>query len=524
MKVATVSDIIRLDEKAANKYGISRLLLMENAAMAIRDVIEIEFGIKGTNILVLAGPGNNGGDGLAAARLIHSYGGDIEVSIFNPTEKFRGEAKINFDIARNIGIPIHRVKNIEELRGKLENADLIIDALFGTGLNRELTGIYKEAIDEINRSYVPVVSVDIPSGVNGDNGKIMGTAVYADYTVTFGLPKPGHFLYPGADYVGKLYLSHISYPRELIDDENLYIEINKPVLIPPRYRDTHKGDYGRCIFIAGSRKYMGAPFLASYSFLLSGGGMSYLATVESISGYIAQKGCEIIMYPLNETSEGYISRENIEKLLREIDNMDFVVIGPGLGLSKDTEDIVTGILKNIEKPVLVDGDGLTILSKHMSLLDRMENQIVLTPHPGEMSRLTGIEINKIKQNRLDVVRKFSEKHSVYTVLKGANTLIGYPDGRIFINTSGNPGMATAGSGDVLAGIIPALYCQGMDIGDAVRTGVFIHGLAGDIAALRYEEEGVTASRIMRNIHKALRFILEKYDEIIDTCYYSVYLI
>ena len=522
MKIATVDDIKRLDNEASTKYGISRLLLMENAAMAIKNVVEHEFGVSGLKILVVAGPGNNGGDGLAAARQLHSCGADTTICILTDEDKFKGEAKKNLEIVKNIGLPIHRITEASDLNPYLLDSDLVIDAIFGTGLNRDVRGIYADAIDAINDSYVPVLSVDIPSGINGDNGQVMGTAIYADYTVTFGLPKPGHFIYPGAEHVGKLYISHISYPRALIEDDELNIELNTPTLIPPRYGDTHKGDYGRCLFIAGSKIYMGAPYLAAYSFLVTGGGMSYLSTVDSISRYIAVKGGEIILIPLKETSEGYISSENIDTIMDHAERMDFIVIGPGLGLSEDTEKITIEIVKNVDKPILVDGDGLTHISKYLEILNGREAPTILTPHPGEMSRLTQLDIPTIKKDKINIVKRFCMRYGVYLALKGANTIIGYPNGKIFINTSGNPGMATAGTGDVLAGMIPALYCQGLDIGDALRTGVFLHGVAGDIAAQKYGLEGVTASRVMRNINNAIKFLEEKYSEIIDTCYYSIY--
>ncbi len=524
MKIATVDLIKKIDEAASQVYGIPRLILMENAAQAIKIVVDQEFGIKGLDAVVLAGPGNNGGDGLAAARLLHTYGADVEILIFTSPEKFRNEAKINLEMIKKLGLKIHHIEDSSKIPELLVNKDLIIDALFGTGLNREVKGIYKDAIDTLNSMYIPILSVDIPSGINGDTGQIMGTAVYADITVTFGLPKPGHFLFPGADHTGRLYLSYLTYPLKLLMNDSISIELNKPSLLPPRTRDTHKGDYGRCLFIGGSRRYMGAPYLASYSYLLTGGGMSYLATVESIIHHIAQKASEIIQIPLRENAEGFISDENIDVLMKEAERMDFIVIGPGLGLHKSTERLFVELLKNIEKPVLIDGDGLTMLANHKDLIKEHSEQIVLTPHTGEMSRLIGMNIEDIKRDRLNIVKRFSTKYRVYLVLKGANTIIGYPDGMLYINTTGNPGMATAGSGDILAGMIPAFYCQGMDLGEAVQTGVFMHGLAGDIAALKYGEEGVTASRIMKNIHKAFQYLYDNYEEIMETSYYSIYVI
>ncbi|MGC9108349.1 MAG: NAD(P)H-hydrate epimerase, partial [Infirmifilum sp.] len=273
MKVARVEDIKRMDELASTKYGISQEILMENAGASVARLIESFADASGLRVVVVAGVGNNGGDGLVAARHLASQGADVKVYIIGDLEKITTLARINLDRVMRMGLPVeHVAEDISGLSEELHQADVVIDALFGIGLNRPVSGLYARVIDAVNGSGSLVVSVDIPSGVNGDTGQVMGVAVKADYTVTFGLPKPGLLIYPGAENAGEIYVARISYPIELLEDETLVIETNDPVQLPERKPDTHKGDYGKALFIAGSRRYMGAPLFSAYSFLLAGGG------------------------------------------------------------------------------------------------------------------------------------------------------------------------------------------------------------------------------------------------------------
>ncbi len=522
MKVTTVEEMTRLDKMAYEKYGITPMLLMENAGAAVYQVIEMEMGIDGNRFVVFAGPGNNGGDAFVVARKLYSSGGEVKLYILGDPRKYRGEAGENLRIIKKIPLDTMVLTNWnDDVLSDLEWADAVIDGIFGTGLKRRVSGIYEKVIHSINESGRVVFSIDIPSGINGNTGEVMGTAVIADFTVTFGLPKIGLFLFPGADYVGRLYVSHISFPPELYSDPSLKIELNKPVEIPPRRRDTHKGDYGKALFIAGSANYLGAPYFASFSFLKAGGGLSYLATPKSIAPHIASKGSEIVVIPLSETPDGSISKDNLEYILELTKKVDIVVLGPGLSLNEETQELVRELSIKIEKPLVIDGDGLTAISNEATLLKKREPPTILTPHLGEMSRLTGIDIEEIRKNKVDIIRRFSGKFGSIIVLKGAHTMIGYPDGRVYINTSGNPGMATAGSGDVLVGSIAALYGLGLNIEEAVRMGVFLHGVAGDLAATDIGMDGITAGDIMEYLPDAVSFIRENIQEIIDTIYYTL---
>ncbi|AGB04573.1 yjeF-like protein, hydroxyethylthiazole kinase-related protein [Aciduliprofundum sp. MAR08-339] len=514
MRISTVEQMHNLDKRAIEKYGIEDKLLMENAAHSLYFVILRHFGeLKGKKFVAFAGPGNNGGDAITLSRKLFSNGADVKIYLMSDPSKYKGAARMNYEIAERIGIPMERFEGRNAMiEYEVERADAIIDGILGTGISRNVEGKYAEAIDLINSLAKLVFSVDIPSGINGNTGEVMGVAVRADYTVTFGLPKIGNVLYPGFEYCGKLYVSHISFPPENYEDEEINILTNDPMPLPPRKRDGHKGTFGDVLFVAGARKYYGAPYFSALSFLKAGGGYSRLATAESVVPFIGTQGREIVFHPMPETDEGsisYIAKEEILKIAR---SEDFVVIGPGTSLNERTQKLMVDLIKEINKPILVDGDGLTALSKYLEVLEGKEN-IVLTPHPGEMARLTGISVKDILKNRIEVAREFSMEHGAILVLKGAHTLIAMPDGRVYINMTGNSGMATAGSGDVLTGTIAAMFGLGLKFEDAVRMGVFVHGLAGDIAAERIGEDGMTARDIMNALPEAVRRIREDFDRV-----------
>ncbi len=506
MKVCTVDEIRRIDSEAAEKYGIGYDILMENAGNALYFVILKELGVHGKKFTVIAGQGNNGGDALVVARKLHSSNAAVRVFILGNPEQYRDPARRNYNIVKNMGIEVHVISeegDLGLLRSSLQQSDGVVVGIFGTGLSREVKGVHRAVIEEVNRCGKVIFSVDIPSGIGGDDGKVYGVAVRSNYTVTFGLPKLGNMLYPGYDYCGKLYVSHISYPPELYRD--IKIEINEPVQPPPRVKWGHKGTFGKLLTVAGSRNYYGAPMLSSLSFLKAGGGYSRLAAPESVIPFIASRASEVVYIPLKETDEGSISKENEGKILELSREQDIMIVGPGTSLNDETQELIRNLARKLDKPVIIDGDGITAISKDLDSIRGRRNPTVLTPHPGEMARMTGRKVDEV-QNNIELLRKTCEDLNAYIVLKGAHSLIGYPDGRVYINMSGNSGMATAGSGDVLTGTIAALYCLGLNIGDAVRTGVFIHGLAGDIAAEKMGEDGMTSVDIMNCLPDAMRML------------------
>jgi len=512
MKVSTVSEMRELDRRAIEEFGIAAKLLMENAGQAVYFALLDEFGVAGKRFVIFCGLGNNGGDGLVVARKIHSSGGAVRVFILGNPAKFKGAAKINFDIVSRLPIEMRRIESIEEVRAAVAHCDGIVDAILGTGLTREVTGLYRDVIERINESGKPVFSVDIPSGVHGDTGKVMGAAVRADVTVTFGLPKIGNLLFPGYDLGGKLYVSHISFPPSMYDADALKVEISPLVELPPRDEDGHKGDFGQALFIAGAAGYFGAPYFSALSFLRAGGGYSRLAAPQSIVPFIASKGSEIVFHPQAETDAGGIALQNKPVLLELAERMDMVILGPGLSLDPETQRLARELTAEITKPLLIDGDGITAVCQDLEVVRGRRAETILTPHLGEMSRLTGTSVREIDDDKVGVLQRAAAELNATVVLKGAHSLIGHPDGRVFVNTSGNSGMATAGSGDVLTGAIAAMFGLGLPLEIAVRQGVFVHGLAGDLAAEERGEDGMTAQDILDDLPSAMKLIREGLSE------------
>jgi NAD(P)H-hydrate epimerase len=524
MKISSVEEMRNLDKHATEEFGIPEEILMENAGQAVYFVILKEFGIRNKKFVIFCGTGNNGGDGLVVARKIHSNGGEVKVFLLDDEAKFGGTARKNFEIITKMPIEISRISSIESTKSAALHSDAIVDAIFGTGLAREVSGIYRDVIEMINESGKTVFSVDIPSGINGNTGEVMGIAVKADYTITFGLPKIGNILYPGYENCGKLYLSHISFPPSLYNADSIKIEINNPVELPGRDKDTHKGDYGRALFIAGSANYLGAPYFSAMSFLKAGGGLSYLAAPNSICPFLASKGSEIVFLPQRETASGSIALENREELLEFSQRADMVVTGPGLSLATETQELIRELAQGIKKPLLIDGDGITAIAQDLGKIKHREAATILTPHFGEMSRITKMEISEVNKNKVEVLQKAARELNAIIVLKGAHSLVGYPDETVFINLTGNPGMATAGSGDVLTGTIAAMFGLGLPLEDAVRMGVFIHGFAGDLAAKDKGEDGVTAQDILDYLPAAMKRYREDFDKISENLYDSVFVV
>lgn len=513
MKVSSIAEMREMDRTAIERYGIAGEILMENAGLAVVALISERFSIAGKKFLVFCGLGNNGGDGFVIARKLHSDGGSVKVYILGDRKKYRGAAKTNLDILSRLPIEIAELQSVTAISKEVSHCDLIVDAIFGTGLSKEVGGIHREVIEQINGSRKTVFSVDIPSGVHGDNGQIMGGSVQADYTVAFGLPKRGNLLYPGFERCGELYVTHISFTPSLYDNDSLKVAVNTPVPLPTRIADGHKGDFGEALFIAGASSYFGAPYFAALSFLKAGGGYSRLASPKSITPFIANRGSEIVFVPQRETPSGSISYENKAALLELAAGMDVIILGPGTSLDEETGKLMRELLREIEKPIILDGDGITALSEHLNLIAERKEGTVLTPHMGEMSRITRRSISELKGDPISILQHTASELNACIVLKGAHTLIGCPDQQVFINMSGNSGMATAGSGDVLTGTIAAMYCLGLSLYEAARKGVFIHGLSGDIAAREMGADGMTAQDILESLPAAMKFDREHPEEI-----------
>jgi len=504
MKIASVDEMRLMDRYAIDQLGIAEDILMENAGMASLRVIQDSICLVNKKFLIFCGSGNNGGDGLVVARLIHSHGGRVKIFLLREGEKFRGAARRNFEIVQRLSLEVSLLKNTSIVKKDLAHCDAVIDAILGTGLDRPVAGLTKEIISLINQSRKTVFSLDIPSGVNGDSGEVMGTAVRAGHTVTFGLPKIGNMLYPGFELCGKLSVSPISFPPSLYNKGELPVQTNDHIPLPPRPAESYKGAMGDVLFIAGAANYYGAPYLAAMSFLKSGGGYARLAAPYSIIPVIAKRGREMVYLPQAETQTGSMALQNKKALLETASKVDMVVIGPGLSLHEETIRLVQEIIMTVKKPLLIDGDGLTALAEKPEILKGRKTATILTPHMGEMARLIGKSSAEISADKINALKKATKKYNAIIVLKGAHSLIGTGDGNIYVNLSGNPGMATAGSGDVLTGCIAAMYGMGLNPADATRKGVFLHGYAGDLAAAKKGADGMTAEDIMNFLPQALK--------------------
>lgn len=509
MKIARVSEMQKMDREAIQKYKISDELLMENAGLAVYYAIAKEFNILENHFFIFCGSGNNGGDGLVVARKLHSCGAYVKICLLDNPEKFKGVAQKNWQIIEKLPLPIFLTPSETELNSLIMPNDIIIDAIFGTGLTRDISGYHYQIIQLINEKNNRIISVDIPSGINGNTGDVNGIAIKADYTITFGLPKVGNILYPGYHYGGTLLVSHISFPPELYDNDQLNIHINTSLILPERQPDGHKGTFGHALFIAGAPNYYGAPYFASLSFLKAGGGYSRLAAPSSLIPYISNKASEVVFLPQKETDVGTIDLTAFNELVQWSEKMDIVIIGPGLSLQEETQALIKKLIIEIKKPLLIDGDGITALSQDISILNTRQYPTILTPHLGEMSGLIKESVSKIKKELLRLVEEFCKKYSSILVVKGAHSLIGLPSGEIYINMTGNSGMATAGAGDVLTGTIAAMFTLGLPIESAVREGVLVHGLAGDLAACAKGPDGITAQDILNHLPPAVKIIREE---------------
>lgn len=512
MKIVNGSQMKKIDQSAIHEYGIPGVVLMENAGRSVtEEILSSLEGKEKRKVAIVCGRGNNGGDGYVVARHLLQKNVDVEVFIIGRPENIAGDAGIHLRILEKLGAPIRYLteeSNLKEFELILRECNMIVDAIFGTGLTRELNPFFKEIIQMINDAKKEIIAVDIPSGIGADDGKVYGAAVRADKTVVFQLPKIGNINYPGAEYTGEWVLKDIGIPQQIIEkmDLNVHLITKEMVrnILPLRKKDTHKGIYGKICMIAGSVGMAGAAVLVSRSALVSGAGLLKIAVPKAINDILQQKVPEAITVPLEESEKGFIHSEEAEKLISVMEKSDVIAIGPGSGQSKQFHEIFNTVVEHAVQPVVMDADALNILSKDVGMLNRLKGQVVMSPHIAEMSRLTGKDIEYIAQHRIEIASEFSQKWNCTVVLKGARTVVSDGKGKIFINQTGNPGMATAGSGDVLTGLIAGLIAQGIAPVDAAIAAVYIHGYAGDRAAKRLGEYGLLAGDISAEIPLALK--------------------
>ncbi|MDZ7262482.1 MAG: NAD(P)H-hydrate dehydratase, partial [candidate division KSB1 bacterium] len=490
--------------------GIPGIGLMENSVLQVVAAIKEYLGeVAGKRILIFCGRGNNGGDGYVVARHLYNQGARVEVYLAGQKDKVKGDALTNLKILEAMGLPVQEIATSDQLT-MTPGADLVVDALLGTGVVGPVTGFLAEVIEFINHYGAPVIAIDLPSGMETDTGEVKGAGVSAICTVTMGHLKRGLLFSPGRDRAGKVVVADISIPWAVTKESkaNTYFVEGHDVrtLLPRRASDAYKNQCGTVLVIAGSVGLTGAATLTATSVLRAGAGMAILGAPESLNPILAGKLTEVMTRPLPETEARTISlraQKDIEGLL---DWADVLAVGPGLGTHEETRQLVEWIVREINKPMVIDADGLNALAGKGDLIKSAKGSLILTPHPGELSRLLGVPIKDILKNRIELVRETAKNWRATLVLKGAPTITGDPNGQVYINSSGNAGMATAGSGDVLTGIIAGLLAQGMAPKDAALAGVFVHGAAGDLAQKKLGEKGLIAGDIAQYLPQALKSI------------------
>ncbi len=512
MKVLTGSQMAELDRVAIEAIGMPSLVLMENAGRSVFQVIQEripDFAQK--KIAIVCGKGNNGGDGLVVARHLINHGAMVDVFVLSTLAKLSDEAETNATILHRSDEVIHCITDkdqLSQMASALSQADLIVDAIFGTGFTGEVRGLAAQVIELINLSPAQVLSIDIPSGVESDTGKAPGPAVMADLTITLALPKVGLLFYPGRGYVGELFIGDVGYPRSLIQNfESPFALVDESGIrekLPERRPDGHKGDFGRVLVIAGSRGMTGAATLTAQAALRAGAGLVYLAFPESLSSVIETKLTEIVKLPLPD-SNGALTVHSLSALEQVLDNKTVVAIGPGLSQSAQITKLLNALLPTLKIPIVLDADGINNL-KSVSVLKkkRMKAPLVLTPHAGELARLLGKTREEIESNRLEIAQRTATELEAALVLKGAPTVTAWPDGRVFINSTGHSGLATGGSGDVLTGLIAGLIAQGMEASKAAVAGVYLHGRIADELKKKFGERGLIASDLIRHLPGILK--------------------
>jgi len=511
MKVLNSSQMKKIDKKAMKDLGIIGPLLMENAGAEIsREMIKRIPVLEKKSVTIVCGKGNNGGDGFVVARHLFNKGCSPHVILLAEKKELKGDAELNCRIADKMGIPITEVISQDEWEKVGEvvmGSDVIVDAIFGTGLKKPAGGRYVRVIEDINKSDSYIVAVDIPSGISSDKFQIIGPSIKADLTVTMAAPKISHVFPPAEDYMGEVVIADISAPPFLFEDKALNMEmIEKDRLVSyfkKRGKNTHKGTYGHLFILAGSLGKTGAAVMAGKAALEMGAGLVTVGTPKSCLPIVARSMMELMTEPLEETTEWTLSEKALDKIKELLKGKNAVLIGPGISTHKQTSKLIRSLLPLIEVPVLLDADALNCVASDPEILKSLSPPVVITPHPGEFARLVKKTTKEVVEKKLELAPGFANEYGVYVVLKGYRTIIATPDKKIFINPTGNPGMATGGSGDVLSGMISSLIMQGGDFLDAVLASVYVHGLSGDMAVKKTGEKSLMAGDLIDFLPQAV---------------------
>ncbi len=513
--ILTPQQMKQADDTAIDRLHIPSLRLMEHAGLAVAEQIESQTHSrtlskkKSLRVLILCGKGNNGGDGFVTARLLCERGYEVTVGLIESARQLSGDAAVQFRLMKDckgtvLVVPVKRIIG----PGRRGRFDVIVDAMLGISYRGALKGRYRSAVEWCNLQKGLKIAVDIPTGLNGETGEVVNSAFRADLTVTMSNPKSGFFLGRAKEYTGEIVIAEIGIPVKALPASNLFLTERFDVqrTFPKRAVNSHKHSVGKIFILAGSRSMSGAALLCSLSSMRSGAGQVILGIPESEYPVVARRTMEVMPLPLPSTADGSVALTALSEIHARLRWCDVLLIGCGLSRNEETQLLIRTIIHSCEKPMVIDADALYALAGHLHLLSR-KRSVILTPHMGEFSRLTGMPAQEIERNKFALASGFSRKHKVTLILKGAPTIVADERGKVFVNPTGNPGMSTAGSGDVLAGIVASLTGQGNSALDAAVNGTYLHGEAGDCAAERIGMHGMIAGDIVRNLPAAIRKVI-----------------
>ena len=503
MKILTSEQMGNIDRRASQQYGIPSIVLMENAALALAEAVVTHYPDAG-NVAIFCGPGQNGGDGFALARHLENRRITPLVFVVGGRDSYKGDAATNLEICVRMGLPLWDVDDDDSLDRALaraSEADLVVDAIFGTGLNRAPAGYFADAIRGLMAIRLPILAVDIPSGLSGSESATREPCVRADLTVTFAQPKIPHVFDPAASYCGEIVIADITIPEAAVDAECVTLSLTTPeevrVLLPARAADTHKGSYGHCAIVAGSTGKSGAAILAARGAIRTGAGLVTVVTDRETAAIVDASSLESM------TFHAPVESEFLERIVAFVASKDAALVGPGLPDDEASYSAIRELLSGIDIPCVLDATAVNAFQGRAGEMNRGDRPRVITPHPGELARLIGMPTEEIQNDRVAAVRNASRMTRSVVVLKGHQTLVANPDGIVAVNPTGNPGMATGGMGDVLGGAIAALMARGLDPVEAARAGVFLHGLAGDLVRDAKSDTGLAANDVAEMLPGAI---------------------
>lgn len=510
MRIINSTQMREADRKTIDEVGIPSLVLMENAGREVVAAMEKAFeDLDSRRVAVLCGHGNNGGDGFVVARTLLQKNIETTVFLIGRVSDVHGDAKVNLSILGHLGVTVVEITGEQEWDlhfSEISQSDLIVDGIFGVGLREGLSGVVETLVADVNEIGVPVVSIDLPTGILADTNQLPGEVIEAALTVTMAAPKLPLFMPPAESKAGIVVLADIGVPASVIKNlEGQRLEVLTPETIrgfmPPRDATSHKGDFGHVQVIAGSAGMTGAAYLAGVGALRCGVGLVTVATPKSCQSVVSTMASEYMTTGLDDTPEGVISVSALEKALQV--NTDVVAIGPGLGTRVETAEFVRGFLNQAAVPLVVDADALNVFRGDLDLLRGDDSlDVIITPHPGEMAGLLGVSVEEVQENRIKFARSVAVEQHLYVVLKGYRTVVATPEGNVFLNPTGNPGMATGGMGDILTGMIAAWFAQLLDAEAACKVAVYLHGLAGDLAEREKGQIAMTAGDLLERIGDA----------------------